>query len=166
METLVVLDKKALTTQQVAERFNQLAQEEKWFEIQDELFAENVKSIEPSTSRSRACPLPGLSTHLPPLRRGRDSRCRGNLKLVLSLPQQRGGSSPEGGEGGALDLALKLQDHDRERAAFRVCRPTFPRCAGEGTAGVAAIWNSCCRCPRNAGAAPPKGVRGGLLCWA
>ncbi|MBS1661647.1 MAG: nuclear transport factor 2 family protein [Bacteroidetes bacterium] len=39
-----------MTTQQVAARFNELAQQEKWFEIQDELFAENVKSIEPPGS--------------------------------------------------------------------------------------------------------------------
>ena len=39
-----------LTTQQVAERFNELAQQEKWFEIQDELFADNVKSIDPPNS--------------------------------------------------------------------------------------------------------------------
>lgn len=41
---------KAFTTHEVALRFNALAQEEKWFEIQDELFAENVRSIEPATS--------------------------------------------------------------------------------------------------------------------
>ncbi|WP_153800310.1 nuclear transport factor 2 family protein [Foetidibacter luteolus] len=35
------------TTQDVATRFNQLAQQEKWFEIQDELFADNVTSIDP-----------------------------------------------------------------------------------------------------------------------
>ena len=40
----------ALTTHQVAARFNELAQQEKWFEIQDELFADNVKSIDPSNS--------------------------------------------------------------------------------------------------------------------
>lgn len=40
----------AYTTHEVALRFNELAQQEKWFEIQDELFAENVRSIEPSTS--------------------------------------------------------------------------------------------------------------------
>lgn len=40
-----------MTTQQVAARFNELAQQEKWFEIQDELFAEDVKSIEPATSK-------------------------------------------------------------------------------------------------------------------
>src|SRR5688572_23692777 len=39
-----------LTTQQVAARFNELAQQEKWFEIQDELFAEDVRSIEPPNS--------------------------------------------------------------------------------------------------------------------
>jgi len=42
---------KSLTTQEVAARFNQLAQQEKWFEIQDELFAENVRSVEPPSAR-------------------------------------------------------------------------------------------------------------------
>ena len=41
---------KMMTTTEVAARFNELAKEEKWFEIQDELFAENVKSIEPDHS--------------------------------------------------------------------------------------------------------------------
>ena len=41
---------KVLTTHEVAERFNELAQQEKWFDIQDELFAENVKSVEPPHS--------------------------------------------------------------------------------------------------------------------
>ncbi len=39
-----------LTTQEVAARFNELAQQEKWFQIQEELFADNVKSIEPTHS--------------------------------------------------------------------------------------------------------------------
>lgn len=39
-----------MTTQEVAERFNQLAQQEKWFEIQDEFFADHVKSIDPPHS--------------------------------------------------------------------------------------------------------------------
>ena len=43
-------DKKAMTTQQVAARFNELAKQEKWFDIQDELFADNVKSIDPPES--------------------------------------------------------------------------------------------------------------------
>ena len=42
--------KAALTTQEVAARFNELAQQEKWFEIQDELFADNVRSIDPPDS--------------------------------------------------------------------------------------------------------------------
>ena len=41
---------KAMTTAQVATRFNELAEQEKWFEIQDELFASDVKSMEPSNS--------------------------------------------------------------------------------------------------------------------
>lgn len=36
-----------LTTQQEATRFNELAQAEKWFDIQDELFADDAVSIEP-----------------------------------------------------------------------------------------------------------------------
>jgi hypothetical protein len=43
-------NKKALTTQEIAARFNELAREEKWFEIQDELFADNVRSVDPANS--------------------------------------------------------------------------------------------------------------------
>jgi hypothetical protein len=39
-----------MTTHEVATRFNELAQQEKWFEIQDEFFADNVKSIDPPNS--------------------------------------------------------------------------------------------------------------------
>ena len=39
-----------MTTREVASRFNELAQQEKWFEIQDELFADNVRSIDPANS--------------------------------------------------------------------------------------------------------------------
>jgi hypothetical protein len=42
--------KTAITTQQVATRFSELARQEKWFEIQDEFFADNVKSIDPTHS--------------------------------------------------------------------------------------------------------------------
>ena len=38
------------STQEVASRFNELAQQEKWFEIQDELFSDNVRSIDPPHS--------------------------------------------------------------------------------------------------------------------
>jgi hypothetical protein len=40
----------ALTTQEVADQFQELAQQEKWFEIQDQLFSEDVRSIEPTNS--------------------------------------------------------------------------------------------------------------------
>src|SRR5215213_7845581 len=43
-------DTAVLTTQEVAARFNELAKQEKWFEIQDELFADNVRSIDPPNS--------------------------------------------------------------------------------------------------------------------
>jgi len=43
-------EKKIANTHEVAARFNELARQEKWFEIQDELFAENVRSIDPSDS--------------------------------------------------------------------------------------------------------------------
>ena len=43
--------KTAQTTAEIAVRFSELARQEKWFEIQDELFADNVRSIEPVTAR-------------------------------------------------------------------------------------------------------------------
>lgn len=42
--------KKVLTTEEVAARFYELAKDEKWFEIQDEFFADDVRSIEPQNS--------------------------------------------------------------------------------------------------------------------
>jgi hypothetical protein len=44
-----------MTTQEVASRFNELAKQEKWFEIQDELFSDVVKSIDPPNSRYFGC---------------------------------------------------------------------------------------------------------------
>jgi len=41
---------KILTALEVATRFNELAQQEKWFEIQEEFFADNVISIDPPHS--------------------------------------------------------------------------------------------------------------------
>lgn len=40
-----------MTVQQVAARFHELAQQDKWFEIQDELFGDDVRSIEPPTAQ-------------------------------------------------------------------------------------------------------------------
>ncbi len=42
--------KTVLTTQEVAARFDALAQQEKWFEIQEEFFAETIRSIDPLDS--------------------------------------------------------------------------------------------------------------------
>lgn len=42
---------KVMTTEEVAARFNELAQQEKWFDIQEELFADNVRSVEPPHSK-------------------------------------------------------------------------------------------------------------------
>ena len=47
---MTTTNNKVMTTQEVAARFNELAQQEKWFEIQDELFADNVRSIDPPNS--------------------------------------------------------------------------------------------------------------------
>lgn len=41
---------KVMTAQEVADRFHELAQQEKWFEIQEEFFAENIRSIDPPHS--------------------------------------------------------------------------------------------------------------------
>ena len=41
---------KTLTTDDIAARFNVLASEEKWFEIQDELFSADVTSADPEGS--------------------------------------------------------------------------------------------------------------------
>ena len=46
----MTIDTKVMTTQEVAARFNELAQQEMWFEIQDELFANNVRSVDPPNS--------------------------------------------------------------------------------------------------------------------
>ncbi len=43
-------NKTEMTTEEVAARFNELAQQEMWFEIQGELFADNVRSVDPPNS--------------------------------------------------------------------------------------------------------------------
>jgi ketosteroid isomerase-like protein len=45
---------KTMTTHEVAERYYQLAKEEKWFGIQDEFFSEDVRSIEPAGATNLA----------------------------------------------------------------------------------------------------------------
>ena len=46
----MITTNKKMTTHEIAKRYNELAQAEKWFDIQDEFFAENVRSIDPSDS--------------------------------------------------------------------------------------------------------------------
>jgi hypothetical protein len=40
----------AMTTQELASRFYEYAKKDEWFEIQDEFFSDNVKSIDPPNS--------------------------------------------------------------------------------------------------------------------
>lgn len=40
-----------MTVSEVVERFNELAKQEQWFQIQDELFSEDARSIEPPTAK-------------------------------------------------------------------------------------------------------------------
>ena len=43
-------DNPVMTTHEVASRFKELAMQEKWFAIQDELFSDHVRSIDPPHS--------------------------------------------------------------------------------------------------------------------
>lgn len=45
-----------MTTQQVADRYKELAKENAWDKIQDELFASNAKSIEPAYAAEQGMP--------------------------------------------------------------------------------------------------------------
>ena len=47
---MTTTDTKTMTTAEIAARFNELAQQEKWFEIQNEFFSDDVKSIDPPHS--------------------------------------------------------------------------------------------------------------------
>lgn len=58
--------KHEITVQQVAARFHELAQQDKWFEIQDELFAEDVRSVEPPSAQG----LPNAAGKLAVRRKG------------------------------------------------------------------------------------------------
>jgi hypothetical protein len=42
-----------VTTQEIADRYHELATQGKWFEIQDELFGEDVESVEPPDAPAR-----------------------------------------------------------------------------------------------------------------
>lgn len=47
---MTTTQQETMTTQQVADRFHELAQQEKWFEIQDEFFSDDVRSVDPERS--------------------------------------------------------------------------------------------------------------------
>ncbi len=47
---MITTNNQVMTTREIATRFNELAQQEKWFEIQDEFFADHVRSIDPPES--------------------------------------------------------------------------------------------------------------------
>ena len=47
---MTTTDTKTMTTAEIAARFNELAQQEKWFEIQNEFFSDDVKSMDPPHS--------------------------------------------------------------------------------------------------------------------
>src|SRR5690606_22152963 len=67
--------------------------------------------LEASGSKSKACPLPGLPTHLPPLRRGRDGNCRGKLDLSCRCPRRAGEAAPKGLKGALLILICERQSN-------------------------------------------------------
>lgn len=72
------------TTHEVAARFHELAQQEKWFEIQDEFFADNVRSVEPSHSRY----LPNAEGKIPVRRKGEEfvARIEGVHRMHTTPP--------------------------------------------------------------------------------
>src|SRR5690606_21222226 len=87
-----------------------------------------------SQHQDQKLPPSGSSTHLPPLRRGRDSDWCGDLKFSCCRCPRSRGKLPRMGVKGALLIWLR-----RARIKIKSCplpglRPTFPRCAGEGTA--------------------------------
>ena len=45
-----------MTTQEVANRFNELAQTGQWDKVQEELYAENAESIEPAHANAKGMP--------------------------------------------------------------------------------------------------------------
>src|SRR5690606_27084416 len=77
-------------------------------------------------------------------------------------PPRSGGSSPEGGGGGALDLVLFRESRAGSRSKACPLPPSAPSPAARGKErhGRATIS---CRFPRAAAEAPPKGVEGVLL---
>jgi ketosteroid isomerase-like protein len=72
-----------MTTKEVANRFNQLAQTGQWQQIQDELFADNAVSIEPENS-------PGLKNA-----QGREALRQKGKQFEEMVEEMHGGYSNE-----------------------------------------------------------------------
>src|SRR5687768_16777770 len=83
------------------------------------------------------------------------------MRKAFASPAKRG-KLPRRGLKEALLILLEASRSKSRAAPFRVCRPTFPRCAGEGTAIVCAV-ELVLSLPPFTGEAPPKGVKGLLL---
>lgn len=81
--------KKVMTTEEVAARFNELAQQAKWFEIQEELFSDDVKSIEPPDA-----------PHLPKTTEGKDNVRKKGKDWVSRIEGFHGASTTEPVVGG------------------------------------------------------------------
>jgi hypothetical protein len=97
---------KTLTTQEIAARFNELAQQEKWFEIQEELFADHVKSIDPPHS-----PYMGYAE-------GRDDVRKKGKDFVAQIEEFHGASTTEPIVTGAhfvvgREMDITLKGHGR-----------------------------------------------------
>ena len=93
-----------MTTKEVANRFNELAQTGQWQQIQDELFADNSVSIEPENS-------PGLKTVS-----GRDAISQKAKEFDEAVEEMHGGYSSQPQVGGnhfavamGMDATMKGQ---------------------------------------------------------
>ena len=93
-----------MTTQEVAKRFNQLAQENKWMEIQDELYSDDAVSIEPPHAAAA-----GLQNA-----QGRDALKRKAEEFNKSIEEMHSGYSSEPVVGGThfavamgMDVTMK-----------------------------------------------------------
>ena len=93
-----------MTTKEVANRFNELAQTGQWQQIKDELFADNAVSIEPENS-------PGLKTVS-----GRDAISQKAKEFDEAVEEMHGGYSSQPQVGGnhfavamGMDATMKGQ---------------------------------------------------------
>jgi len=100
----MTIQEAVMTTQDVANRFSELAQTGQWQQIQDELFADNSVSIEPENS-------PGLKTVS-----GRDAISQKAKEFDEAVEEMHGGYSSQPQVGGnhfavamGMDATMKGQ---------------------------------------------------------